>query len=543
MIPSPSCRRSSGRCSSFARLRAKLEALRAAAERADRDHRHRLPVPGSVSDPDAFWELLRDGVDAIREVPADRWDVDAYYDPDSGRARQDGDALGRVSSTASTASTPTFFGISPREAVSDGSAAAAAARGRLGGARARRPWRPTGWRERRPACSSASCDERLRAARSVHGRRRDDRRLLGTGSAHSVVAGRRLVRPRSARAEHSPSTRRARRRSSRCTWPARACARGECALALAGGVNVDPAPGARPSRSRRARMLAADGRCKTFDAAPTATCAARAAASSCSSGCRTRSPTATACSRVIRGSAVNQDGRSSGLTAPNGPAQEAVDARGARRWRGRPRPASTTSRRTAPARRSAIRSRCSALGRCARRRARGGAAAARSARSRPTSATRGGGRRRRSHQGGARAAARASSRRACTSACRTRISAAARPPIEVVARRQPWPRAPRRGAPASARSASAARTPTSSSRRRPQRWWSRRRRHLLRMFWRSRRKTPEALRELADRFAAASGAGRRRAIQTSASPRTRAERTSITAWRSSGALPPTPASC
>jgi acyl-CoA synthetase (AMP-forming)/AMP-acid ligase II/acyl carrier protein len=35
--------------------------------------------PGAP-DPDAFWSLLRSGGDAIREVPADRWDVDAFYD-------------------------------------------------------------------------------------------------------------------------------------------------------------------------------------------------------------------------------------------------------------------------------------------------------------------------------------------------------------------------------------------------------------------------------------------------------------------------------
>jgi len=32
--------------------------------------------------PSAFWRLLCDGVDAIREVPPARWDVDAYYDAD-----------------------------------------------------------------------------------------------------------------------------------------------------------------------------------------------------------------------------------------------------------------------------------------------------------------------------------------------------------------------------------------------------------------------------------------------------------------------------
>ena len=29
--------------------------------------------PGGADDPEAFWGLLRDGIDAIMEVPADRW--------------------------------------------------------------------------------------------------------------------------------------------------------------------------------------------------------------------------------------------------------------------------------------------------------------------------------------------------------------------------------------------------------------------------------------------------------------------------------------
>src|SRR5262245_50367340 len=38
--------------------------------------------PGGADDPAAFWELLREGRDAIVEVPPERWDIDAYYDPD-----------------------------------------------------------------------------------------------------------------------------------------------------------------------------------------------------------------------------------------------------------------------------------------------------------------------------------------------------------------------------------------------------------------------------------------------------------------------------
>lgn len=38
--------------------------------------------PGKVSGAESYWDLLINGVDAVTEVPADRWDVDAFYDPD-----------------------------------------------------------------------------------------------------------------------------------------------------------------------------------------------------------------------------------------------------------------------------------------------------------------------------------------------------------------------------------------------------------------------------------------------------------------------------
>jgi acyl transferase domain-containing protein len=70
--------------------------------------------PGGAS-PDEFWDFLARGGDAIREIPAERWDVDAYYDPDP-------DAKGKMY-TRHGAFIPdfdqfsaAFFGISPREA-------------------------------------------------------------------------------------------------------------------------------------------------------------------------------------------------------------------------------------------------------------------------------------------------------------------------------------------------------------------------------------------------------------------------------------------
>ena len=94
-------------------------------------------LPGGADTPDRFWELVREGVDAISEVPADRWDIDDYYDADP-------DAPGKMTTrwggfvSQVDGFDAHFFGISPREAAQHGPAAAPAARGRLGGARARR---------------------------------------------------------------------------------------------------------------------------------------------------------------------------------------------------------------------------------------------------------------------------------------------------------------------------------------------------------------------------------------------------------------------
>ena len=70
--------------------------------------------PGGTN-PDEFWHLLARGGDAVREIPAERWDVDAYYDPDP-------DAKGKMYTRSGTfipdfdQFSAAFFGISPREA-------------------------------------------------------------------------------------------------------------------------------------------------------------------------------------------------------------------------------------------------------------------------------------------------------------------------------------------------------------------------------------------------------------------------------------------
>jgi hypothetical protein len=42
--------------------------------------------PGGVNDAESFWKLLIEGRDAVTDVPADRWNVERYYDPEPGIA-------------------------------------------------------------------------------------------------------------------------------------------------------------------------------------------------------------------------------------------------------------------------------------------------------------------------------------------------------------------------------------------------------------------------------------------------------------------------
>ena len=71
--------------------------------------------PGGVSTPEAFWQLLCDGIDAITEVPLERFDVDTYYDP---RPATPGKIMTRWGGFLEQIDRfdASFFGISPREA-------------------------------------------------------------------------------------------------------------------------------------------------------------------------------------------------------------------------------------------------------------------------------------------------------------------------------------------------------------------------------------------------------------------------------------------
>ncbi|HXA49737.1 MAG TPA: beta-ketoacyl synthase N-terminal-like domain-containing protein, partial [Candidatus Acidoferrum sp.] len=97
----------------------------------------------------------------------------------------------------------------------------------------------------------------------------------------------------------------------------------ECNLALAAGVNLILSPISSLALSHL-RMMAPDGRCKTFDAAADGFVRGEGCGVVVLKRLRDALADRDNILALIRGTAVNQDGRSGGLTAPNGPAQEAV---------------------------------------------------------------------------------------------------------------------------------------------------------------------------------------------------------------------------
>ena len=71
--------------------------------------------PGASMGPQAFWEFLTRREDAISQVPASRWDVDAYYDPDPDATNRMNSRYGAFVDEVDRFDAA-FFGISPREA-------------------------------------------------------------------------------------------------------------------------------------------------------------------------------------------------------------------------------------------------------------------------------------------------------------------------------------------------------------------------------------------------------------------------------------------
>lgn len=274
--------------------------------------------PGGVNDPDSFWHLLENGLDAISPVPADRWNAEAYYSPDihkPGRilSRQGGFIENVAQFDAD------FFGIPPHvaaqmdpqqrllleiawEALEDGGLSA----DRLAGT-------DTG-----VFVGISSMDYMLMQAEAPY--------QIGTYTMAGTIL--------SMAANHlshkfdwrGPSLVIDTACSSSLVAIHNACQsiwRGECGLAVAGGVQLQLKPETLMMYSKTS-ILSPSGRCYAFEAR------ADGFARSEGAGLVILKPLAAAVAdgdhiyAVIQGTAVNQDGGAGTLSEPNPAAQQAV---------------------------------------------------------------------------------------------------------------------------------------------------------------------------------------------------------------------------
>ena len=274
--------------------------------------------PGA-RDVEAFWDVLSGGSDMIREVPDDRFDINEYYDPDP-------EAPGKIYSRyggfldAIDGFDPEFFGISPREAVWIDPQ--------------QRLVLETAWESLERAGYSPAALRGSRSGVYVGVGANEYSHLLSagsvegieaqfiTGNALNVIAGRVAF----ALGLEGPALVVDTACSSSLVAVHQACQAlqsGDCDLALAGGVNVLLSPATSIATSR-ARMLAPDGRCKTFDAAADGYVRGEGCGVLVLKRLSEAERDGDRIQAVIRASAVNQDGASGGLTVPNGGAQQRV---------------------------------------------------------------------------------------------------------------------------------------------------------------------------------------------------------------------------
>ncbi|HEY7485972.1 MAG TPA: beta-ketoacyl synthase N-terminal-like domain-containing protein [Streptosporangiaceae bacterium] len=299
--------------------------LRSRLEEHERAAREPIAIVGmgcrfpAGNTPEEFWQGLQAGTDAISRFPAERWDAEAYYDPDPeapGKAYViEGGFLDDVEGFD-----PVPFRVSSDEAV--------------GMDPQQRLLLEVGWEAfERAGLPPDSLDGSrtgvfVGVSTSDYVRLRQQFTAPGDVDAHQLLGENSFVAGRIAHTFglRGPAVVLDTSCSSSLMAAHLACQslrRRECEMALAAGVNVMLSPYGFVLVSK-ARAVSPEGRCKTFDADADG----YARGEGCGVVVLKRLADAVADGddviAVIRGTAANHDGRASGITVPNGQAQQEV---------------------------------------------------------------------------------------------------------------------------------------------------------------------------------------------------------------------------
>ncbi|MEW6729942.1 MAG: SDR family NAD(P)-dependent oxidoreductase [Acidobacteriota bacterium] len=272
--------------------------------------------PGA-SNPREFWKLLCEGVDAIKEVPPDRWDAEFFYDPNPATVGKMNSRWGGFIDNVDKFDAQ-FFGISPREA----SRMDPQQRILL-----EVTWEALEDAGQVPALLAGSRTGVFIGIGTIDFGRMQVSNIktasnayAGTGGALSIAANRisyvfNFRGPSIAVDTACSSSLVATHLACQSLW------NGESSLALAGGVNIilDPKPGIALSKGG---FLSPDGRCRAFDAGANGYVRAEGVGILVLKHLSKAIEDSDTIYGVIRGTAINQDGHSNGLTAPNQQAQE-----------------------------------------------------------------------------------------------------------------------------------------------------------------------------------------------------------------------------
>jgi len=274
--------------------------------------------PGGSDSPQAFWDMLCAGTDAIREIPEDRWSISAHYDPVPGR---DGKSISRWGGFVENIDRfdPGFFGISAREADSIDPQ--------------QRLLLETSWEAFEDAGQTL---ENLRGSstgvfvgistsdyaglQNEGGGRTIADVYSATGSTFSISANRISycfdLRGPSMAVDTACSS-----ALTACHIACESLWRGDSSMAIVGGVNALLSQDTFFAFSRMA-MLSPDGRCKAFAAGANGFVRAEGAGAVLLKPLSAARADGDRVYAVIRSTAANQDGHTNGITVPSQQAQQ-----------------------------------------------------------------------------------------------------------------------------------------------------------------------------------------------------------------------------